>query len=808
MVQGTPRPDRILIAPTDQAGIFRVTINGRGQENLVPAAAIDVDAAGGNDTIVVDPRVTVPTRLDGGEGNDQIRGGSGPNDLNGGSGRNTLIGNPARDTFDNASGRNRLVFVRSLGAIQVGPSASGSALRSLAGPFALRPLQVTGPAVVGAADLGDGRIADLLKNDFEAGQPVAITNATAADASTLAAIIGYAGQVALPDGMSRADLITFRKVQQDGRTLYSISILPPGTNAPAVPGRRLATAQANAQVIRASLANVFTTTPTMPAAPAADDPQANLINLANAYQYVLQPKPNANGDYIQIVNTVYGVRSFDNAKDLFYVLQEIDYYNAQSANQQILPPSIGGNRVYFTNHAKNVISENRIPTTLQPSPQSNPGTTSVTSGVSLALNGGLGYNQAQGFNASVGGSLTISNSETTTFPPIVITYQGNPAVASTEWTYQFAPHGSAVPSETTTTYNQWIWEVPFAAYTPDQTTLEFSTEADLNYTVFYGSIPPQSYNQYSFNANLVSTVPLPFGDTRQILAPRVTGVSTPMVRPGDTFTIEGQALYPSLVQSVLIGGTPLSSANYKTISDTKIQVVAPNTLGTGLPIVVQTSKGYSNDTTRINISTSEISVQVPPLDVAAGQAFNDRTVANFTDPDPGADPSNLSAVITWGDGSTSPGRVFRVNGPGSFAVLGSHTYTAAGSYPLGVQVTARDGSQASASAIATVTGAAAGGPQNLVAQPVSAVAGRAFTNVTLGTFTDSDPGASPSDFTASIDWGDGISTPITTVALAGPKTFSVLGTHTYVAPGTYPLGIRVTDGRGRATAANGSVTVA
>ena len=36
--------------------------------------------------------------------------------------------------------------------------------------------------------------------------------------------------------------------------------------------------------------------------------------------------------------------------------------------------------------------------------------------------------------------------------------------------------------------------------------------------------------------------------------------------------IEGQALYPSLIESVLIGGEPLTSSNFRSISDTEIEV--------------------------------------------------------------------------------------------------------------------------------------------------------------------------------------------------------------------------------------------
>src|SRR3954447_23224986 len=156
-VVGTPGPDRIQISPTRLPGTVRVVLDGKMLGSYGPVASIDVSAGAGNDTVVVDPRITLPTRLDGGAGNDRLRGGSAPSVLLGGAGNDTLISNPIRDTFDGGPGRTRSVFLKSLGVIQVSPSVSGAALRALsAGAYTLMPLQVAGPAVVGAADLRNG----------------------------------------------------------------------------------------------------------------------------------------------------------------------------------------------------------------------------------------------------------------------------------------------------------------------------------------------------------------------------------------------------------------------------------------------------------------------------------------------------------------------------------------------------------------------------------------------------------------------------------------------------------------------------
>ncbi len=96
---------------------------------------------------------------------------------------------------------------------------------------------------------------------------------------------------------------------------------------------------------------------------------------------------------------------------------------------------------------------------------------------------------------------------------------------------------------------------------------------------------------------------------------------------------------------------------------------------------------------------------------------------------------------------------------------------------------------------------------NAVAQPVAAVAGRAFINVVVATFTDSDPNASPSDFLAAIAWGDGITTSSTTVIADGQGRFQVLGTHTYVDTGTYTFSVQVTENSGASATATSTAAV-
>src|SRR5262249_39047813 len=121
--------------------------------------------------------------------------------------------------------------VKNLGVVQVGPSASGAGFRSLSGSYTLMPLQVAGPAVVGAADLSNGRIASQLIRDFNGGQPVALTNATSTTANPLASMLRHAPGPAPPRRLpGQPDPLP---EDQPGRTDH-VQYLDPGP-----PGSRL-----------------------------------------------------------------------------------------------------------------------------------------------------------------------------------------------------------------------------------------------------------------------------------------------------------------------------------------------------------------------------------------------------------------------------------------------------------------------------------------------------------------------------------------------------------------------------------------
>jgi hypothetical protein len=89
---------------------------------------------------------------------------------------------------------------------------------------------------------------------------------------------------------------------------------------------------------------------------------------------------------------------------------------------------------------------------------------------------------------------------------------------------------------------------------------------------------------------------------------------------------------------------------------------------------------------------------------------------------------------------------------------------------------------------------------------LTSVEGNAFSG-TLGTFTDSD-GADPStNYTATVNWGDG--SPIYTGATVTGSTgsYTVTGGHTYAEEGTFTFSLGIIDADGSTASGIGTVTV-
>ncbi len=217
----------------------------------------------------------------------------------------------------------------------------------------------------------------------------------------------------------------------------------------------------------------------------------------------------------------------------------------------------------------------------------------------------------------------------------------------------------------------------------------------------------------------------------------------------------------------------------------------------------------SNSTTVNAESLATVTAQPVVLTVTAnniqttsGTAFTG-TVAKFTDTT-ATTSTTFTATINWGDGSSSAGTV-TADPNGGYDVTGTHTYTlqaptpvwgspglgfghSATSFGLGgaayiFSVTVSD--SASHTATSQAVASVAPAPPTLQAYGTSfnAVVGTAFTG-TVASFTSLDTSAQASDFTVTINWGDGTSSAGTVSANSSGSGFVVTGTHTYSSAST------------------------
>jgi hypothetical protein len=152
------------------------------------------------------------------------------------------------------------------------------------------------------------------------------------------------------------------------------------------------------------------------------------------------------------------------------------------------------------------------------------------------------------------------------------------------------------------------------------------------------------------------------------------------------------------------------------------------------------------------------------------------TVATFSDTDPTGAPGDYTATIDWGDSTPASATTISA-AAGRFAVQAAHTYAAAGDYTATVTISDAGGSQATAQTSVQV---GASGPQTVSVTPGTRFSGPVATFTPHCLLSTAATRA-----TATIDWGDGQSSPAQTLITNGATEFDFNGTHTYAHAGTF-----------------------
>jgi hypothetical protein len=207
-----------------------------------------------------------------------------------------------------------------------------------------------------------------------------------------------------------------------------------------------------------------------------------------------------------------------------------------------------------------------------------------------------------------------------------------------------------------------------------------------------------------------------------------------------------------------------------------------------------------NDLLQAGTASGPFTVTGVPISTTEGQTFSGE-VASVRDTYTGDTTSSLAATINWGDGTTSTGTLV-TNGRGGFLVDGTHTYAVPGTYSVGITVTRNGGQTVSANGTASVADAPleAYGFYSLYAWTGQA------TDQAVAWFIDGNHIAEASDFTATINWGDGTTSPGRLIS-QGYGMFDVAGTHTYAQAGNYTIQVTINDVGGSSASATSPMSV-
>ncbi len=171
-------------------------------------------------------------------------------------------------------------------------------------------------------------------------------------------------------------------------------------------------------------------------------------------------------------------------------------------------------------------------------------------------------------------------------------------------------------------------------------------------------------------------------------------------------------------------------------------------------------------------------------------------VATFQSIDPNASVGQFSATVNWGDGTSSnsisnPDKVWITYANGVYTVHGKHTYAdnslgqAGGVYTVGVTVNGPySESINSTSSVSVMSPAVSGYGENVAAEP-----NQALTNAVVAKFFDPNFSDVAGNFTAEINWGDGVTSAGQVILENG--MFVVKGGHEYAAEANYEVGVLV-----------------
>jgi hypothetical protein len=236
-----------------------------------------------------------------------------------------------------------------------------------------------------------------------------------------------------------------------------------------------------------------------------------------------------------------------------------------------------------------------------------------------------------------------------------------------------------------------------------------------------------------------------------------------------------------------------------------------------ITVVVNDVDG-SSTTVIGSTSVADAPLTAGSINAGGGVEFTTATTlsATFTDANLAAPSSDFSGTIDWGDGTvghpdfTTFTSSYVAGSEAGYTISNSHQYAEQGNYNITIAVNDVDGSAI------TLTGSTIVADAPLLPGTVNASGGAEFTTPTTlsASFTDTNLAARASDFSGTIDWGDGSAghpdvTTFTSGAVAAVEGgYTISSNHQYAEQGNYSITVTVNDADGSSTNITGSTTVA
>jgi hypothetical protein len=277
-------------------------------------------------------------------------------------------------------------------------------------------------------------------------------------------------------------------------------------------------------------------------------------------------------------------------------------------------------------------------------------------------------------------------------------------------------------------------------------------------------------------------------------APIITSLSSVTEGSGPgTLTVTGSGFNGST--TAFLNGVPEPVAS---VSATQIKISIPNIADEGrfTLTLINPGPGGGQAAKTLTVADAKLTPVKRTITTTEGATFTG-VVASFTDPAPEAAES-YTVLLDWGDNNSSAATVQAFNG--TFLLLGSHTYVEEGTYSITTTIKDEGGNTANVTSTANVADA----PLHVLNRSLTFQEGAANSGI-VAAFTDPDPKAFATQYSASIAWGDGTTTA---GAVAGDGAgFDITGSHAYAEEGAFNVTVTIHDAGGTVATANSTIQV-